>query len=286
MTESPNPDPGKILLAVDGSPSSRSAAYAAAKIAFARTWSIHALYVVDIAGALGPYTPIDRELSELGNERPENEQRLTLLEEQGTLALEEVKGICESLHVPLTTELVAGDIPTVILDSVHRYNLLALGRRGNRHKGEFEHLGSNFRAIAHQAATSLLIGARDNAPQNFQRLLLAYDGSELSRCGLSWTEYLQSLFHEIDVLSVEKEQAAQDWISTRRQEIKDSALTHCKFFPERGEPGQSIASTAVALQMDLVVMGGYHHSHLPEWATHSTLNVVLRDASVPVLAAK
>jgi hypothetical protein len=220
------------------------------------------LYVVDIADALEPYTPIDRELSELGDEHPENEQCLTLLEEQGTLALEDVKGICESLHVPLATELMAGDIPTVILDSVYRYNLLALGRRGNRHKGEVEHLGSNFRAIAHQAGTSLLIGARENAPQNFQRLLLAYDGSELSRCGLGWTEYLQSLFHEIDVLYVEKEQVAQDRISTRQQEIKDSALIHDQIIQEWGEPGQSIASTAVALKMDLVVMGGYGHSHL------------------------
>ena len=286
MTTSTPQDSGKILLAVDGSPSARSAAHSAAKLASVRSWRIHALYIVDIANALEPYTNIEAELSELGAERPENERRrITLLEEQGTLALEEVKGICEALSVPLTTEMIIGDISSIILDRASKYNLLALGRRGNRHQRESQHLGGNFRKIAHHTDASLLIGAEDDA-HKFQHLLLAYDGSELSRYALDWAEALQTIFKNIEVLTIKEEGATPEWVASRQQELTNSALKHFDFIEKAGEPGETIARTASEVQADLLIMGGYRHSQLMEWATHSTLNIVLRETGMPVLAAK
>ena len=197
-------DPENILLAVDGSPSSRSAAFAAAQIASAKQWGMHAVYVVDITQAVDIYGNIDQELSELGDELPERGQRISLLEEQGNLALVELRGICSSLNVQLTTDMVAGNISTIMLETAPQYSLLALGRQGNRHK-DSQHLGGNFRQIAHHVETSLLIGAREYPSQKIQRVLLAYDGSEFSHQALKWIESLQSTFKKVMTLSIEKE---------------------------------------------------------------------------------
>ena len=286
MDGSNNKESGRILAAVDGSPSSRSAAYAAAQMASLLHWSMHALYVVDLTEALEPYNPINRDLSELGDERPEGEKRLTLLEEQGLLVLEEVRTMCEKYTVSVTTEMMAGDIPSIILDAAGQYDILALGRRGNHHNGEMNHLGSNFRHIMHHCKTSVLVGASHDDRRNFRNLLLAYNGSDLSRCALGWTERLQSLFKEKIVISVGNEHLGQVWLKERESEITGSALVHPDFVTEIGEAPPSISRLVLARKTDLLVMGGHHHSHLLEWAAHSTLNGVLREVDVPILAAK
>ena len=105
---------GSILLAVDGSPSAKATAYAAAQIASKMQWRIHALYVVDVTQVFDPYSDISQELSELGEEMP-YEQKVKLFEEQGTLALAEIEDLCEQMNVPITTEMVFGGVPVNIL---------------------------------------------------------------------------------------------------------------------------------------------------------------------------
>lgn len=277
----------KIYLAVDGSPSSRSAAFVAAQIAAIKHWSLHAVYVVDITQAIDMYGDIEQELSELGDEIPQSDRPISLLKEQGNLALMEIKGICNSLNVPLTTDMIAGSTSTIVLETSSEYSLLALGRQGNRHQGESQHLGSNFREIAHRAEISLLIGGREYSPEKIQHILLAYDGSEHARHALQWAESLRSAFSSVMTLSIEKEdETKHDWLNSRKLEITNSALANSAFTQAQGEAGPTIASVSSAKQMDLILMGGYRHSQLVEWATHSTLNKVLRECDIPILAAK
>jgi len=198
-------DNEKIYLAVDGSPSSRSAVFAAAQIASTKHWGVHAVYVVDIAEAVDIYGNIDRELSGLGDELPEQDQRIDLLKEQGDLALGETRGICDSLNVQLTTEMVAGSISTIVLEAAPRFVLLALGRMGNRHHNDNRHWGGNFRVIALHAETSLLIGGREYSLEKIQHILLQYNGSEYSQRALGWAESLQSASRDVVILSIEKE---------------------------------------------------------------------------------
>ena len=275
-----------ILLAVDGSQSAKASALVAAQVASAMHWGLHALYVVDVTDVFDIYTDTSKELSELGEEML-SEQKVRLFKEQGSLALAEIEGICQGMDVPLTTEISFGGIPEIVLKTSKGYNLLAIGRRGNRHKKEAKHLGSNFQQIAHHSHIPLLIGGDDSVGQKLQRVLLAYDGSELSRKALNWAETLQSIFIGIIALSIEKEnEKDHTWLADRHEEIIGSNLGQCEFIREEGHPGPMIVSTSSAKQADLILMGAYQHTRLLGWARHSVIDIVLRGTDLPVLATK
>ena len=276
-----------ILLAVDGSPSAKAAAYAATQVASALRWNIHALYVVDAAQVFEMYSDSSQELGKLGEEIS-NEQRITFFEEQGTLALTEIDAMCQERDVQVTTDMIFGGVSETILKSAEQFALLALGRRGNHHLKDTHHLGNNFRRIAHHTRTPLLIGNDDKTPLKDQHILLAYDGSALSRTALSWTEKLQTKYADVMALSVGKkgEMDCTSWLEERQKEIANSSLQHYEFDKEIGEPGEVIASVASSRQADLIVMGAYQHSQLREWATHSILNSVISEVKIPILAAK
>jgi nucleotide-binding universal stress UspA family protein len=275
-----------ILLAVDGSLSTKSTAYAAVQIASAMHCSIHAEYVVDVTQVFDTYGDSNRELSELGGVLS-NEQQVTLFEEQGTFALAEIDYLCQEMNIPLTTEMVFGGIPDMILESSKQYKLLALGRRGNRHERASHYLGSNFRQIAHHIHIPLLIGGSANEKRKIRHVLLAYDGSRFSRTALSWIESLQWIFEKITVLSVENgHEKDHTWLEERQKEIMDSNLSNYEFVREEGEPGLVIASTALSRKADLILTGSYQHGPLLEWAGHSVLDAVLREVNLPILATK
>lgn len=279
-------NPNSILLAVDGSSSAKAAAYTAAQVASVLEWKIHALYVVDAAQVFEMYSDASRELGQLGGEFS-NEQPVTLFEEQGTLSLIEIEEMCQNMNVPLTTEMIFGGVPETILEASKHFSLLAIGRRGNHHETDGHHLGGNFRKIAHHARIPLLIGGTDITLLGHRHILLAYDGSKFSHTALSWTEKLQKMFADVMAVSV-GQRCEEDcaWLEARQKEIADSRLKHYEFDREIGEPGKIIASVASSRQADMIVMGSYQHSQFREWATHSTLNNVIHEAAVPILAAK
>ena len=277
---------GNILLAVDGSQPAKVAAHIATQVASAMHWGLYALYVVDVTDVFEIYTDTSKELSELGEEML-SAQKVRLFEEQGTLALAEIEEICQGMDVPVTTEVSFGGVPEIVLKTSKGYNLLAIGRRGNRHEKEPRHLGSNFQQIAHHSHTPLLIGGDDSVRQKLQRVLLAYDGSELSRKALDWAENLQSMFTGITALSVEKEnEQDHTWLADRHEEIINSNLAQCEFIRGAGNPGQTIVSIGSVKQAGLILMGAYQHTRLLGWARHSVIDIVLRGTDLPVLAMK
>ncbi len=275
-----------ILLAVDGSSSAKAAAFAAAQVASALKWNIHALYVVDAVQVFETYSNPTQELGKLGGEIS-NERLITLFEEQGLLTLAEIDEFCQEMNVPITTEMIFGGVPETILEVSKQFNLLAMGRRGNHFVNDSQHLGRNFRRIANHTHTPILISSDDDPPLKHQRVLLAYDGSKLSHTALLWTEKLQKMFADVMALSVGKN-CEKDcvWLEERQREIAESSLENYEFDKEMGKPEKIIPKIATSRHADLIVMGAYQHSQLREWATHSIFNSVIRDARIPILAAK
>ena len=182
--------------------------------------------------------------------------------------------------------MVFGTVPTVVLKSVEQYSLLALGRRGNRHEKEAHHLGRNFRQIIHHAHVPLLISGNSPAQKKFQRILLAYDGEESSKTGLACLENLQFLFPEVFILCVKPENYGSTWLEERQEEIVNSNLKQWEFIDCEGDTASLIVSTALAKQVDIIMMGAYRHTQLIDWATRNTLNTVLANSDLPVFAIK
>jgi hypothetical protein len=75
---------------------------------------------------------------------------------------------------PVTVEIEFGGVPELLLQQAAQAQMVALGRRGHGHTTDPDHLGRNFRAIAHQAHQPMLIVWLHSFIQRLSALLLTY----------------------------------------------------------------------------------------------------------------
>jgi nucleotide-binding universal stress UspA family protein len=277
----------RILVADDGSPAAAAATHVALQIALGEQLMVHGLYVVDIALTMDLYADYEAELGGAAERLP-GESALSMFEERGSSVLHSLEEACRAAGVRVFVEMESGGVPELVLRQAAEARILALGRRGNRHVSEAEHLGSNFKAIAHATPCSLLVGG-DVEPR-VQRLLLAYDGSDRARDALAWASALQkTLSAEADVVAVQEErdeEKAGKWLDAIRADLEESELRESHLLVRQGEPASEIAVTAAESEVDLIVVGHYRHKGLLEWSTGSTIDRLLRDTTLPVLIAQ
>ena len=279
MTSTDNDHDG-ILVAQDGSATARSAAGVAIQIAKAQDQSIHGVYVVDETLALDSYADYHQELDSQ-REPVSRAQLLAWLEAQGEVALQLLETRCQAAGVSVSTELLAGGVPQMILREAEGARLLAIGRRGHSHQGDTQHLGHSFRTIAHRTRLPIIVGGDEE--QTVRRLLLAYNGNEHARTALAWASSLQrSLPVDVAVVAVQEgeQQSAAEWLA----EAQDQ-LGPCQCLRRRGQAAEEIVAAARESGAELIVMGRYHHAALLNWLTGSTVDRVLRGTGLPVLMA-
>jgi nucleotide-binding universal stress UspA family protein len=165
--------------------------------------------------------------------------------------------------------------------------LLAIGRRGHRHKDASDSLGHNFRKIAHHVNLPILVGGKKTP--SLHRLLLAYHGQAHANDALVYSALLQrDLSAEVIVLNV-REDTDSSHGAVSLEEIKNrlahSDLTAYRFLTGKGRPSNEIATVAAANDVDLIILGRYRHSAVLEWLVGSTVDRLLRATSLPVLIA-
>jgi nucleotide-binding universal stress UspA family protein len=283
-----------ILVADDYSAEARAAADAALQIARNEQLEIHGLYVVDEVLALDTYANYHAELPllprKLNGERRQPASRAELIswfETHGKLALNWLQAAGTAAGVPVTTNLLAGGIPEMVIRSASGAQMLALGRRGNSHQDEAKFLGHNFRKIAHHVHLPMLIGGMTSHP--LHRLLLACHGLAHADEALVWTARLQQdLSAEVFVLSV-----CQDARSSRsgtgseeiRARLERSNLGAYRLLTGNGRAFSEIAAAAAANDVDLIVLSRYRYSALVEWLAGNTVDRLLRKTPLPLLIA-
>lgn len=273
-----------ILVAQDGSPAAQAAASVAIQIAQSRNLVIRGLYLVDEALVLDTYADYQTELGDL--EKPTSRDDLVArFREQGETALQLLAARCQAAGVPVTTDIEFGSVLQLLLQEAAQVELLALGRRGHRHAVDPHRLGGHFRAIAHRIQRPLLVGGDEQRP--VQRLLLAYDGSETAQRALGWASLLQqALSARVVVVAVQDSgDAPGQWAMDMETQVAQSSLGHYEFLTRVGQPATEIVAVAAENQVDLIVMGRYHHVALLEWLAGSTVDKVLRSTGLPVLVA-
>lgn len=270
----------RIVVAQDGSPAARAAAGIAIQIARSQDWSVHGLYVVDETLALNTYADFRSEL-ESGREPASRAELLSWFEAQGEVALELLEARCRAAGVPVSTEILAGGVPQMVLREAEGARLLAVGRRGRGHQEDSHHLGQSFRTIAHHARLPMVVGG-DEEPA-VRRVLLAYNGSEHARDALGWASILQRAFPaQVFVVAVqeERQQTTGEWLAEAQAQ-----LVECRCLPRQGQPAGEIVKSARENEADLIVMGRYRHAAPLEWLAASTVDRVLRSTPLPVLMA-
>jgi nucleotide-binding universal stress UspA family protein len=271
-----------ILVAQDGSPVAQATASAAIQIAQSQNSMVHGLYVVDETLILDSYADYHAELGS-ADEPSSRTELITRFEKQGDAALHWLEARCQAADVPVTTNLLAGGVPELVLEEAAQVRLLAIGRRGQGHADDPSHLGRNFRAIAHHAHCPILVGGDEQRP--IQHLLLAYNDSENAQRALVWASILQrTLPAKVTVLAVqESADTSHQWVTDMDTRVAQSGLAPYDFITRTGQPATEIAAAAEENLVDLIVMGRYRHTAAVEWLLGSTVDRVLRDTSLSVL---
>jgi nucleotide-binding universal stress UspA family protein len=213
------------------------------------------------------------------------EDLITWFKKQGESALRELEANCQATQVAATTDLLFGGVPEMVLREANQAQLLALGRRGHGHASDSDHLGSNFRAIAHHTFRPMVVGGDEERP--VQRLLLAYSGSEHAQHAMTWAILLQRALHsDVVVLNVKEDDHTSRTMSSELVDhLNQGELANYHFLSREGQPAEEIVAAAAESDIDLIIMGRYRHVALIEWLVGSTLDYVLRGTPLPVLIA-
>ena len=270
------------LVVLDGSVTALNAAHLAIQIARVERQKILGLYIVDETLVLDPYASYQKELGR--DEGPSSRAELIeWFEAIGTIALDQLKQLCDQGNVPVETQILFGGVQELILDHAAKAQMLTLGRRGKGHDSDPGHLGRNFRHIAHHAHIPLLVGGDIFRP--IKHLLLLHDTSPRFDLALDWTARLHKNFStDVNVAAID--QAETNTISQDIQErLFQRGLVDYHHIPLKEENGSGVLDVIVESKADLILVGGYRHPEILEWLVGGRTDQILRQIQLPVLIA-
>jgi len=146
-------------------------------------------------------------------------------------------------------------------------------------------LKSPFRSIIVNSSRPVL-GVPDKATQ-FQRALLAYDGSPRAKEALFVATYLAEIWRtELIVFTAldggKINRAVQDYV----RRYLDIHEVQAEYIMDEHSSRASLKKTADDLNADLVLMGGYSGSVLREMMIGSALDMMLRESRVPIFICR
>lgn len=273
-----------ILVAQDGSRAAKATADVAIFIAKSLALSIQGLYVVDEPLIMDTYARHRRELG-ISEKSLSRAELVSRSEFQGLEAMEWLKIRSQGAVVPVAVKMLAGGVPQLVLREAASSRMLAMGRRGHGHSEDIDHLGRNFRTIAHHIHKPLL--SAGDGISDLKRVLLAYNAEEHAQHALRFASEIQHHLPECLVVLYVDEGAEDPTQSTAeiKAGLTRQGLANYCFIYRKGEPAAEILAAAAENEVDLIVLGSYRHSLLLEWVVGSTLDRVLRGTQLPVLFA-
>jgi nucleotide-binding universal stress UspA family protein len=280
---------GRILAAIDDSTYSRSVAEFAAWAARRTGAPLEFVHVldrhpetapkVDLSGnlALGAQDLLLDELAQL------DEQRSKLSMERGRRLLQEAKRVAEAAGAtPVDTRLRHGELVDTLLDLEADVRLFVIGKRGEHANFAKGHLGSNLERVVRAAHRPVLVASRAFRP--VERFLIAFDGSATTRRCVEVVCASPLLKGAIcELLMVGDESAAQSAHLAWATEQLRVAGFEPVIGRAQGSADAAIVETALANQIDLIVMGAYGHSRIRQLIVGSTTTQVLRRCQIPIL---
>jgi nucleotide-binding universal stress UspA family protein len=280
--KNPNQSTQTILVAIDGSLHSMMAARTAIQLAEIQQLSIYGIYVVGARLVLHENTSYAMELDNI-NTPYSASQLIEKFKMHGENVLQWLDIYCKECGVHVTTDLLFGGIPEIVLKFAGNHRLLAMGRCGYSNAVHPTHLGSNFKAIACHAGLPLLLGGDEYRP--IQRTLVILDGNKLSEGALSWANELQkSLSSEIKVLLLEDKEKHQHWTLKALSQLRESSIREYELLSGYVRSGAEIVETAVKQNVDLIIMPSYRRIILGSGRVNNPLEEVLLQTGLPVLA--
>jgi nucleotide-binding universal stress UspA family protein len=182
----------------------------------------------------------------------------------------------------ITTRLRHGEIVETVEESDQGADLLVIGKRGISAEHNMPHLGMNLEHVVRSSKKPVLVASRVFKPIN--RLLVAFDGGNSVNKAI---DHLANspVFKDIEcqLLAVGSESSKGGQKIQQAAEQLRSAGLSVDFRIEQGQPEEVISRHVETDGFDLLVMGGYGHSHIRNLFVGSTTSAMLASCKIPVL---
>ena len=192
---------------------------------------------------------------------------------------------CEDANIPWKFFTEIGNPQRAIIDRSYWMDLIVMHKKGPPASLAQTLFGPTFETVIQRGMRPVLAASDDVS--EFERPMLAYDGSPKSREALFVASHISKLWkRHLLVFSVEQ---------TKREStaLLDEAL---QFLKEKnvladgilltGEPALQINKTAKSQKIDLVIMGNTAYSPFTNLFLRSTVDKVLETAEYPVLICR
>ncbi|HEX2102006.1 MAG TPA: universal stress protein [Candidatus Synoicihabitans sp.] len=278
-----------ILSCTDGSRYARSVYEHTAWAARRLDAAVHVLHIIegrrevaamaDLSGAIG----VDAQ------------QKLT----EELVALEEAKARVAQKHArailaDARQQLTAAGVPRIeveathgeLIDSIERFeasvDLVVVGKRGEHADLAKLHLGGNLQRVIRSAHHPVLVASRAFVP--IERFLIAYDGSPSVLKAVEFVRrspLLRGLPCHILRAGKIDDQACY-FLEEAAGKLRDAGFT-VSSQATAGPADEVIAAAVTERRINLLVMGAYGHSRIPELILGSTTTTMVRTCLVPVL---
>ncbi len=280
----------KIMAMVDGSIYAESVCDHTAWLAQKTNASVDLVHVLagqqrasddasNLSGSIGfgARTTLMEELVEL------DAQKAKLSHKIGRAILDEAKvRMHEDGIESVTTRLRHGEIVETVEESDQDTDMIVIGKRGIAAEHDMVHLGINLENVVRSSKKPVLVASRVFKPIN--RLLVAFDG------GKSVSKAIDHLANnaafkdiECQLLAVGSETSkGGQKIQLAAQQLREAGLS-VNADTEQGQPKEVISRHVESDGFDLLVMGGYGHSHIRNMFVGSTTSAMLASCKIPVL---
>lgn len=279
----------KILVAVDGSESSKNAFRQACKLAPEdKSW----LTVITVI-------PLYQDQFDVLSTKEKVSKRLR---DEGEKILSDIKNIADEEDIFIKTLLEEGTPFQRIIDIADEggYDLIVMGRRG-LHRLERAFIGSVTARVIGYSHTDVLVIPKDTTV-DWQRILIAVDGSKYSKAAAERAiDFIESYGGEIKVLSVvdvpaelyaESPKAVEDLINKAKgyvEDVKkqsDAKGIKTETFVREGDAYQVIVDIAREQNVNTIIMGSHGRTGIKRLLMGSVTEGVIGYAPCPVLVVK
>lgn len=279
----------QVLVPIDGSENSLTAADYAISIARLFNASIRGLFVKDVKVLTGPL--IHDIGTSIGGMVPYGTFSQTIremMESQADAALNLVEGKCSQADVKFSREIREGVVSHEIVKSSDDCDLISMGKMGAHAAWRDVFLGTNVEFVVRQTHKPVLITPSEFKP--FTKMLIAYDGSSFADNALrSGAEIAQATKLPITVVCVaDKKDVALETLSKAKTFLESYKLTVNTCAKEGIDHAKGILELCndEDEKFDILVMGAYGHSRLQEMILGSTTVRVMRSTNCPILLCR
>lgn len=279
----------KLIAFLDGSQYAKSVCDHAAWVAGKVGGSVSLIHVlgrrdeskapVDLSGSigLGARTALLEELAELDG------KSARLAHQLGRAILDDAREILQTAGIDDVSSMLRNDN---IVDTVRAFedeaNLIIIGKRGEAHQSDENHLGSNFENVVRSSHKPILVASMEFQP--VKRCLVAFDGGVSA---LKAVDYLarKPVFNDIECRLLSVAEPGNDMLQqlgAAEAKLSDAGY-QVEATVQAGQVENVIGEAIKTDRIDLLLMGAYGHSRIRNFIIGSTTTAMIRTCKVPVL---